>query len=188
MGKEIKDVKDPIRIPPDWRIVALWVSGILLLLALFLFLYIRYMRKKKEAPVKRTIPKVPAFVVALNPLNELEKEKLWQNGYVKEYHSKITEIIRRYFEDRFNLPALELTTTESVNILKERYDARHILQVTDQFLQNADLVKFAKYIPLNSVNEEMMKQAYQIVEQTIPADKTESPAGNQGGREFSHVQ
>ena len=42
-----------------------------------------------------------------------------------------------------------------------------ILDVTFDFLSNADLVKFAKFQPLESVNEEMMKQARNIVQSTI---------------------
>jgi hypothetical protein len=41
------------------------------------------------------------------------------------------------------------------------------------FLTNADLVKFAKYKPLPAVNEEMMRQAIDIVENTVPV-KVES--------------
>ena len=43
--------------------------------------------------------------------------------------------------------------------------------ITEDFLTNADLVKFAKYKPIATVNEEMMKQAYLIVEKTIPKNK-----------------
>ena len=41
------------------------------------------------------------------------------------------------------------------------------MNVTFDFLTNADLVKFAKFQPLGSVNEEMMKQARNIVQTTI---------------------
>ncbi len=86
---------------------------------------------------------------------------------VKDYHSKITGIVRGYFEERFNLPALELTTSEQMQQLKNVSSAEIILNITNEFLNNADLVKFAKFQPLPSVNEEMMKQAKEIVNQTI---------------------
>ena len=44
----------------------------------------------------------------------------------------------------------------------------NIYQTVGQFLSNADLVKFAKYKPMPVVNEEMMKQAVNIVENTVP--------------------
>ena len=173
LDEEIKDVKAPLRIPLDWKIVVLWILGILLLLGLIYYFYRKYRQKKKQLPVKRNIPKIPHYVTALNALRELEKEQLWQNGHIKEYHSKVTEIIRRYFEERFYLPALELTTKEAMDHLGRKKEAQKILVTTEEFLNNADLVKFAKYKPLNNVNEEMMKQAYNIVEATIPVDKGE---------------
>ena len=48
--------------------------------------------------------------------------------------------------------------------------AEKILEETNQFLNNADLVKFAKFNPLPSVNDEMMKQAKDIVTKTIPKE------------------
>ena len=37
-------------------------------------------------------------------------------------------------------------------------------------MTNADLVKFAKFNPLPTVNDEMMKQAKNIVTKTIPKE------------------
>ena len=88
----------------------------------------------------------------------------------KEYHSNITGIVRNYFEERFKLPALELTTTEQMQQLKKVSAAEIIFEETNKFLNNADLVKFAKFIPIASVNEEMMKQAKEIVNKTIPTE------------------
>ena len=62
-----------------------------------------------------------------------------------------------------NLPALELTTSEQMQQLKKVSSAENILNITNEFLNNADLVKFAKFQPLPSVNEVMMKQAKEIV-------------------------
>lgn len=171
-GEELKDVKAPLRIPLDWRMILLYILIALVVIAVARYLYIRHKKKLEEQ--KRTVkhvPKIPSYLTALNSLHELEEQKLWQKGEVKEYHSTITEIIRRYFEDRFYLPALELTTDEALGKLRNKNDAKDILMITEDFLTNADLVKFAKYKPIATVNEEMMKQAYSIVEKTIPKDK-----------------
>jgi hypothetical protein len=164
---EIKDVKDPLIIPLDWKFILLIAGIVIILLGLAYYLYRRYKKKKAEQPIKKKIIRIPAHVRALSELNQLENEKLWQRGLVKEYHSKITGIVRSYFEERFNLPALELTTSEQMQQLKKVPTAENIVNVTNEFLNNADLVKFAKFIPLPSVNEEMMKQAKDIVTKTI---------------------
>ena len=177
---EIKDVKAPIKISLDWRWIALWVLIGLIIIGLIYYFYRRYQKKKlKKQPAKKVII-LPPYTIALNALRGLEEQKLWQKGQIKEYHSIITEIIRKYFEERFNMPALELPTSEAVELLKQRQGTELILDTTYNFLSNADLVKFAKFVPLEAVNEEMMKQAYEIVNNTIddyPEVKKEE-AGN----------
>lgn len=167
---DIKDVKDPLTIPLDWKFILLVALIVLLILAASFYLYRRYKKKKAEQPVKKKIIRIPAHVRALSALDKLESEQLWQKGKVKEYHSTITGIIRGYFEERFNLPALELTTSEQMQQLKRVPSAENILNTTNEFLNNADLVKFAKFIPLPSVNEAMMNQAKEIVNSTIPKE------------------
>ncbi|MFA4924278.1 MAG: hypothetical protein WC557_08820, partial [Ignavibacteriaceae bacterium] len=64
-------------------------------------------------------------------------------------------------------------------LLKTKNDSSEIIPLTKDFLQNADMVKFAKFIPLNEINEAMIKQARQIVTVTIPAAKQEQKSGEQ---------
>jgi hypothetical protein len=168
---DIKDVKEPMTISLDWKFILLIVLIASIILAAGFYFYRRYKRKKAEQPIKKKIIKIPAHVRALTALDNLENEKLWQKSKVKEYHSNITGIIRGYFEERFNLPALELTTSEQMQQLKRVPSAENILNITNEFLNNADLVKFAKFIPLPSVNEAMMKQAKDIVNTTIPKEQ-----------------
>jgi len=163
---DIKDVKEPLTIPLDWQFILLIALIVLFVLAAAYYFYKRYKKKKSELPVKKKIIKIPAHVRALTALSNLENEKLWQKGMIKDYHSKITGIVRGYFEERFNLPALELTTSEQMNQLKKVPSAKGILKITSEFLSNADLVKFAKFEPIPSVNEAMMTQAKDIVTQT----------------------
>ncbi len=139
-------------------------------------------KRKKLTPKKKVVVKLPAHAIALNSLNSLQEKKLWQQGLIKEYHSEITEIIRKYFEERFNLPALELTTSEATQLLRQRKEAGPVLDITYDFLTNADMVKFAKFEPMASVNEEMMKQAYEIVNKTISEEKSKT------GREVENVR
>jgi len=167
---EIKDVKEPLTIPLDWKFILLVAFIVLIIFAAAVFFYLRYKKKKSMLPVKKKIIKIPAHVKALTALDNLDREQLWQKGHVKEYHSNITGIVRNYFEERFNLPALELTTTEQMQQLNRVSSAKKIIDETEQFLKNADLVKFAKFIPIASVNAEMMKQAKDIVNKTIPRE------------------
>jgi len=170
--KEAKDIKEPIVIPFNWLHLLLWIAGIAVVVALVYFLYKKFY-KRKEFTGQEIEIQIPPYETALISLDELEMKKLWQSGRVKEYHTEITEIIRTYFEKRFSLPALELTTDETLEVLKSKSESSSVIPLTKDFLQNADMVKFAKFVPLNEINEAMIKQARQIVKMTIPTANSE---------------
>ena len=176
--KEAKDIKEPILIPFNWLELLLWIAGIAAVVAGLYFIYKKFI-KRRERDVQEVEIQIPSYEIALNALATLEVKKLWQSGKVKEYHTEITEIIRAYFEKRFSLPALELTTEETVELLKTKSESSEIIPLTKEFLQNADMVKFAKFIPLNEINQTMLKQARQIVTVTIPVAKPEQSGEGQ---------
>jgi hypothetical protein len=179
---EIKDIKEPIKLPLDWRLIALLVVCILLILTAAIWGYRYYRKKKLNKGTLIPAKIIPPFEIALNELKILEGKKLWQQGQVKEYHSEITEIIRKYFEDRFNFRALEMTSAEILGVLSYIEDGRKVVDLSSDFFTNADLVKFAKFQPLTKVNEEMMRQAYKIINVTIPIVNLDSDSEDQNAR------
>ena len=171
--EEIKDIKPPVRLFDYMFLVYIFIGVLIISILVYYFIYRKYFRKKKEEIVVKKEVKLLSHQLAFKKLDELDKEQLWQKGFVKDYHSRITDIIREYFEKQFGLPALERTTTESLNLLSKHSQGRKVLDVTSEFLSNADLVKFAKYTPLESVNIEMMHQAKNIVKKTAKLDQEE---------------
>jgi hypothetical protein len=171
--EEIKDIKPPIRLFDYFFLIYILVGLIILSILVYYFIWRKYFRSKKEIIVVKKEEKLLSHQLALKQLEQLEKEQLWQKGLVKEYHSRITEIIREYFEKQFGLPALERTTSESLQLLKQHHQGLKVLDITGQFLNNADLVKFAKYIPMETVNVDMMNQAKSIVKKTAGLDQSE---------------
>lgn len=167
--KEIRDVKNPLTVEYDYLTLLYWILGVIAFLLLVFVIYKKFFSKKIAAAEKKII--LPDWQIALNELRELEARQLWQNGEVKEYHSRITEIIRNYFESRYDVLALEKTSGEIIDELKKVADAQNILQTTEEFLSNADMVKFAKFIPLPQINSEMMNQALQIIEASRNREK-----------------
>lgn len=101
-------------------------------------------------------------------LHALERERVWQQGDHKGYHSRLTDLLRGYVEERYRVPALESTTDE---LLKE---LRVSPLSTDQrghlanMLRLADMVKFAKMLPSPQENEQMMAGALRFVQETAP--------------------
>jgi len=182
-GQDIKDVKSPILIPLDIVEIILWVLLALALITATYFL-IKKFRKKKTIESKEPEIVLPCHVVALAKLDELERERLWQSGKVKEYHSRITGIVREYFEKRFQFPALELTSSEQIEHLEKIPEANEILKTTEEFFTNADLVKFAKFNPIPDLNQIMMSQAKEIVNSTAEKEQV----GNSIKAEVENVQ
>jgi len=170
--KDARDIKEPIVIPFNWLELLLWVVGVAALIALLYFIYNKFIKRKELNEEEKEV-QIPPYERALNDLDALEVKKLWQSGKVKEYHTEITEIIRTYFEKRFALPALELTTDETLELLRTKNETSELIPLTKEFLQNADMVKFAKFVPLTEINEAMIKQARKIVTATIPVAKPE---------------
>ena len=164
-GAELADIKQPMQAPIGWSDIWPWLAGILIL-ALIIYLLIKYVFNKKEK-VKIKKPKmiIPADITALKQLTTLEDAKFWQAGNIKEYHTKISEIIRRYTENRFDFIALELATDEIISELKSKVNNEQLASITI-LLQRADLAKFAKSKPDEDENKESMQLAKHFVAQT----------------------
>jgi len=166
---KIQDVKAPLKISFNWINLILIILIVLLILSLVIYFL---KKRKKSGEGKKVIKKIiiPPHKKALAKLYELKEKKLWQQGKIKEYHSEVTQIIRDYFEERFNILALEMTSSEIIDALLNKKDAQGVIDLVRVFFENADLVKFAKFKPLPKVNEEMMQQAIQIVKNTEPPE------------------
>ncbi len=179
---EIKDIKKPLKIELDWKFWLIILLIVLVAFALAYFLFKKFRKPKGEIRRKIYAPPVPSHLVALKALNELKNKKLWQQGKIKDYHSELTEIIRKYFEDRYNFNSLEKTTAENMEILNRVMDNQKVIDTTKEFLTNADMVKFAKFKPMPTINEEMMKQAIDIVEKTKRDEDIQNINSQNGGR------
>lgn len=146
-----------------------------LLLAGLLYLLIRYLHKRGRhlSDIFKPAPPVPAHIVAIEALEKLRNEKLWQNNKHKQYYSGLSDILRTYLAGRFEVGAMEMTTDEIADALRE-VDIEHkskmdLLSV----LRDADLVKFAKATPEANDNEFAYDKAFYFVENTKPVEVVE---------------
>ena len=162
---ELKDIKQPIEEPIGWSDIWPWLLGILIL-SLIIFILRKYVfNKNKPSIIIKPKVIIAADISALKELNALEKAKIWQEGNVKEYHSQLSEIIRRYTENRFQFIALELTTDEILQELKSILSDDQLNNLST-LLQRADLAKFAKSKPIDTENMESMVLAKGFVNAT----------------------
>ena len=150
-----------------WDKMRLWIFAQALLIILGL-LYFFFGRKRKQEQVVVAVhkPKDPSHVIALRKLDEIENEAAWKKGLVKKYQTELTYTIREYLEGRYSVHALESTTDEISNSLKDTdLDASQVSELI-QILQIADLVKFAKAAPTDDINEQFLTKAKKFVLET----------------------
>lgn len=143
------------------------ISFLFIILALLLWLF--YFRNKKRKA--HTILELP-FVKAKRRVAALEVSGLWEKQDYKAYYSQLSEIIRDYFEDQFQINAGEMTTRDFLQTVKRNPNLRGIHQELRQILQTADLSKFAKALPTDEDHLISVKFAYKIIEQTQPTPLT----------------
>jgi hypothetical protein len=173
--QSIKDLKPPLTIPWTVAEIALIVAIAIAVVggAILCGRLLKRWRKGKPAPID-VAPARPAHIVAFEELAALREKKLWQQGFIKAYYSELTEILRRYFENRFGITALEQTTDEILRDIS-RHIRDPIRGDIEQALRQADLVKFAKLSPPVSYHDTVMSSAYQIVEHTRVGTSTVEP-------------
>lgn len=164
------DIKMPYGAPLTLKEVIPYILGVILIGAIIFLILYSIKRKKNNQPLfsKPPKPKEPAHVVALRELDRIKDEKLWQKDKVKQYYSEVTDVIRNYIEDRFDLPAMEKTTDEIVESFKYRNDliSEKSFSNLSRILSLADLVKFAKYQPLPDDNNLTLVDTYFFVNDT----------------------
>lgn len=162
-----KDVKPPLSIPLTLAEIILYL-GIVVLVAVIGYVGYRYWKKRKRRVNGEVYvpPPRPAHTIALEELAVLKGKRLWQRGLVKQYYSEVSEIARRYIENRFGLMALEQTTDEIMYGLRHLNIKPTVCSKAETLLQLSDLVKFARYEPGLSEHEEILSMAYDIVETT----------------------
>ena len=170
-SQSIYDVKDLHNLPfrlGEIRTYLIWGAAALLLIAAAAWGLVRWLRSrgKRIGDLFRPAPPLPPHVAAIQALEALHNQKLWQNNRHKQYYSGITDILRTYIAARWEIGAMEMTSDEIIAAMqpvelpdKARMDLTAILRV-------ADLVKFAKAAPEAEENEACYLKAYYFVEET----------------------
>lgn len=173
----VRDIKDIHTLPFSvgyWlkehsKWVAIGLGALALIAAVFYFVK---KRVRNKVPKAIEAPERPLVERILSALDKLEKERVWQQGDHKGYQSRVTDLLRGYIEERYQVPAMESTTEELMNELRVsplNTDQRGQLE---NMLRAADMVKFAKALPSPQENEQMMVGATRFVRDTAPSPTT----------------
>ena len=174
---DIHAEKNIMSAPFSWVELAQWSGiglAIILIIAIVVLLLMRFVFKKKVSILPEE-PEVilPAHVVALEKLEQIKTEKIWQQGQIKQFYTELTDVIREYLSGAYGINAMEMTTDEIVALVKKNKDLDEIRVVLKEMLELSDLVKFAKFIPLENENEKAVLDAFMIVEKTTKNEEVE---------------
>ena len=179
-SQSIYDLKAQKNLPFRFREVSGYVKwGVFFLLMLLAAGYAlkRYLasRGKGFGDLFKPAPPLPPHVVAIQALEALHNQKLWQNNRHKQYYSGLTDILRTYIAARWGFGAMEMTSDEIIETMRpEELPDKARMDLT-AILRDADLVKFAKATPEAEQNEADYLKAYYFVEETKPVEE-EAPA------------
>jgi hypothetical protein len=133
--EDIRDIKGLVPVPHSWW--WLWVLVALILVAIAIWLW---KRKKPAALTTIAMPPLTPIEIALAALQKLRSE----NPLVEEFYTRLSGIVRQFVEGQFGLHAPERTTEE---FLAEAALSPENMAMLSTFLQEADLVKFARHRP-----------------------------------------
>ncbi len=181
----IFDIIGPYKAPLTIGEILPWVLLVALSAALLWTIIRLYSRFKKVKPeYEPVVIKEEAHVTAFRDLEKLKLEKLWQKGELKQYYSRLTEIIRKYLKNRYGVDSLELTTSETLDeLLRTGFKKDTAYIMLRDILNGADLVKFAKYRPDPSENELHFDNSWQFVDITRQKEEIKEPVNENSGKE-----
>jgi hypothetical protein len=107
-------------------------------------------RKKRLAALAAGIipgvPVIPAEETARAALDELASSGLAETD-VKVFYIRLSDILRRYIEAKFGIPAMDRTTAELMPEIRKHPALRDFNSDFRIFFEDCDLAKFAKYVP-----------------------------------------
>lgn len=157
------DIKSIIEIKKEWPWWWWALLGVaIILLAIWIRFLIKFFRKKKETP-DFFKARLSPYEEAIKSLDDLENEQLLQREETKQYHTRLTEIFKRYISRKTNVYKMHLTSDEILMDINEYgLDKEHLSEFAN-CLRMSNAVKFAKYIPPRSESKDCLKQTREII-------------------------
>ncbi len=150
-----------------------WIAIIVGLLIVFL-IWRFYKKKQPEIDEEILEEIIPAHVIALAELEKLLISEQWKSLEKKMYYSDLTDTVRTYLENRFDIHAMEQTTREIITDLKYASISEEDKAYLRKILREADMVKFAKFTPSDDDAFAYLNKSIDFVKRTKENDKTDS--------------
>lgn len=144
----MRDIKDVMPLPGAER--ARWIAlaaGVVLLVVLGILAW-RFRGRAAERADDTVAAATPvdAGAAAWQELDAIERAG-WATSDVVRYYERVSGTLRRYLEGAHGLRALDRTTPEVLGLLPEPLSGGGLREQLARLLEDADLVKFARWRP-----------------------------------------
>lgn len=142
------------------------VGGLFVLaILLIVWLYIRELKRNRYV----SNPLLPPYEEAIKNLKKLDHQKYLQQNKHYEFYSDLSVIVKRYFARRFDFPAEALLSTDlPLHMVRKDYLTEKEAVEFGEFLEKADLAKYARKIPAEGEHERFRAWVEYIINRTRP--------------------
>lgn len=166
------DLKPPLgelQIRDEGTIRRRWTRRIIAMALIAAAILWRWLRRRPKEHKQQS-----AYEIARDRLDALMQRPLPLVGKeATSFYVELSDIVRQYLEDRFELRAPELTTEEFLDVVSESPDLHREHQLLlQEFLRQADLVKFAGFKPDESTVQASIDAANRFINDTQPQPET----------------
>ena len=156
--QDIHDIKGLVPLPHEWW----WLWLVLAAAAAAITFWLWRRRHQSGASAFVAAPPTP-YETAIRELRRLREEK----PPVEEFYTRLSDIVRQYLEGQMGLRAPERTTEEFLyEVSRDQSLSANHRELLGAFLQEADLVKFAKFQPGTEEMRRAMEAAEKFVEES----------------------
>ena len=182
LKQKMYDIKDVAT--ADSKMSWLWLYILLGIAAIGVagFFAYRYFKNRKVEPKQAPVVFKSPIEKATIQLRNLESKELLQKGAIKDYYSELTDIARTYIEEAIHVPAMESTTSELIEamrqaVMRKRMSlSRETFEELERVLRTADMVKFAKSKPMEfevAEDRNRIEKTIVVIDKSIPEEKEE---------------
>lgn len=171
--ENIKDIKAPWEVGLTWRdgleqTFTSWIFWCILIVIIAAYSIYRFLllpRKENPAPVAVEPERVYSLAERIEQdFVALEVRRLWLSGQYKEHYTELVAILKHYLDERRAWSTAEMTTSElSDKVRAEQLPEEQIVEL-EHILREADLSKFAKWIPAEASVQHTLRQARHLVD------------------------
>ena len=159
-----------------------WLLAGIIILGVILIVILIFQRRKKTKKIV-----LPSWAIALNDLHNLRDNVKSGKISLNNGFLNLTDIVRGYLEKRFKLPASKQTTEEFLEQMNKKDGPLPEIQrpFLQEFLQAAELVKFAKLPPDEITLNKALNKAETLVNETRPSEEENNDTNEvktQGGK------